>query len=41
MIDIIVGVIAGLLAGWWFIPQPEWAKALYELIVSKIRPAKP
>lgn len=23
---------AGLLTGWWFIPQPQWAKDLYAKI---------
>jgi hypothetical protein len=30
MTELIVGVVAGLLVGWWFVPQPQWVKNLYD-----------
>jgi hypothetical protein len=27
--ELILGIGLGLVIGWWFLPQPEWAKALY------------
>lgn len=32
MIQIICAFVGGLLCGWWFIPQPQWAKDLYTKI---------
>ena len=35
MLEIAVGVVAGLLIGWWFLPQPAWVKALWVKIAGE------
>jgi hypothetical protein len=37
MFDNLLFFLAGLIVGWNIFPQPSWAKALYDLIVFKIR----
>lgn len=29
MFEFMIGIAIGLAVGWWFIPQPEWAKKLF------------
>lgn len=29
MFEFFIGVAVGLVVGWWFVPQPQWAKDLY------------
>ena len=33
----ILGAIVGLIVGWNLLPQPEWAKELYDKAVAKIK----
>lgn len=33
MIEFMLGIAVGLVVGWFFVPQPQWAKDMY----SKIR----
>jgi hypothetical protein len=35
-VDLLLGFGAGLLAGWWVMPQPIWLAALYKKFVDKI-----
>lgn len=37
MFDNLVFFLVGLVVGWNILPQPAWVKALYDLIVSKIK----
>jgi hypothetical protein len=29
MIELIIGICAGCIVGWWFLPQPQFMKDLY------------
>jgi len=29
-------IMVGLLAGWWFIPQPQWAISLKEKLMDEL-----
>ena len=33
----IFGAAAGLIVGWNLLPQPEWAKNLWDKLVAKIK----
>lgn len=35
----IIGCIVGLIVGWNLLPQPAWAKGLYERARAKVRGA--
>ena len=37
MFDNLLFFLVGLIVGWNILPQPAWVKALYDLIVFKIR----
>jgi hypothetical protein len=37
MLESILFFIGGLLVGWNLLPQPEWAKNLYDKIRAKIK----
>lgn len=37
MFDNLVFFLAGLVVGWNILPQPAWVKALYDLVVFKIK----
>jgi|GEM_PF-1809542 len=37
MFDNLVCFLAGLVVGWNVLPQPLWVKALYDLVVNKIK----
>jgi hypothetical protein len=37
MFGLLIAFIAGLVIGWNVLPQPLWAKALWEKIVEKFR----
>lgn len=37
MLDNLVFFLVGLIVGWNVLPQPAWVKALYDLVVSKIK----
>jgi hypothetical protein len=31
------GAVIGLIGGWWYLPQPEWAIALKETVYAWFR----
>lgn len=33
----IVGALVGLIVGWNLLPQPAWAKSLWDKLMSKIK----
>ncbi len=35
--EFIVGVIVGLVVGWNFLPQPEWAKNAVDKVWTKVK----
>lgn len=35
MVSFILGTAVGLVVGWWFIPQPQWAKDVYAKLSGK------
>ncbi len=37
MLDNLIFFLVGLIVGWNILPQPSWVKALYDLVVSKIK----
>jgi hypothetical protein len=37
MFDNLVCFLVGLVVGWNILPQPAWVKALYDLVVAKIK----
>jgi hypothetical protein len=37
MLDNLVFFLVGLVFGWNVLPQPAWVKALYDLVVAKIK----
>jgi len=37
MLDNLLFFLGGLVVGWNILPQPLWAKALYDFVVSKIK----
>ena len=41
MEGLILGIIIGLLLGWWFLPQPEFVKRLYVWLKTKIGGSTP
>lgn len=38
---VLLSVIVGLVAGWFFVPAPDMAKTAYEWVMSKIKPVPP
>jgi hypothetical protein len=37
MLDNLVFFLVGLVVGWNVLPQPAWVKALYDLVITKIK----
>jgi len=41
MTRLILGFVVGLIIGWNVLPQPQWAKNLWDKLMSKFRKQKP
>lgn len=37
MIENLIYVVIGIFLGWFLIPQPEWAKPIWDFVVGKIK----